>query len=456
MITQDILGKIVEFSTDVDDMQAEDVLEVAELIKATMKSDGQLLVPGVNASESRFARLKVKDLLTEKDLLPLLPQAITHVLLNEIEPEAVIYNTFFHEFGVTRNGTFVIHNIGPMTAGAVANNGEYPEASFATDKTGFRIDVSTAKFGLQITISDEVIEDNLIGIIGLWLKRASNALVRNREKMAMDAIQNYGIITHDNSNPDGYTWDVKSYSGRGIDGVANGTPSLEDMMEMYVRAMLEGFFLDTLCMHPLAWQMFMTDPEMKEIVLSNNVITSFRAPLGKRAPGWTQLSNPLGLNWNKGTGTNTLDPSVTKLGANPWLRTQNVLGNTWNIPPRYFPTPLTIVVTPYVPFGSVQVPAPGGGTMSKYWSDLIFAQADECGLVLRKLDPITETFENKEKEYRKIRMKEIFGMAIMNQGKAIRIAKRAIIGRNYVFQNTNSVSLSELNTTTTQPSGTTW
>jgi len=444
----DNLNKIIDYNyhDGVTDGNPEDVLELAECFKSAMYGDGIVMTSTKNEdsdfASSKFGKLRVKDLLTRKDLLPLFPEAITHVMLDEIEPRAVVYDTLFNEVGVTRSGTFVIHNIGPLSAGPVADNGEYPETNFALDRLGYRININTMKFGLQINISDDVFEDNLIGVVGLWLRRAANALVRNREKMSMDKISKFGIITFDNSNPSGYSWDVKSYTGRAIDGSYNGTLSLNDLMEMYVSALLEGFTLDTLLMHPLAWQTFMTDPEMKEIVLQNNTVVSYVPPRGSRARGWTTLTNGgLGLSWDKGTGSsNIFDPSTMKLGANPWTRNLNALGATFNIPPRYFPTPLTIVVTPYSPFGQVTV-----GSIQKYWTDLVFAQRDECGLVMRKQEPITETFDDREKEIRKIRMKEVFGMGIMNQGKAIRVAKRVVIDRNYVFQNYNAATLSEIN-----------
>ncbi len=410
------------------------VLEIAEAFRAIMHTDGTMIETKENGPPE-LKGVQLRDLLTSADLIPLLPEAITHVILEEIEPAAIIYDNLFQQVRVIRNGTFVIHSIGPMVALPVGANGEYPQTSFAMDSTGYKININTQKYGLELDIADEVLEDNLIGVVGMWLRRAANALVRNREKMALDMIQKYGIIMFDNDSPSA---PVKNFSGRDIAGDANGTMTMNDLMELYTSALMEGFTLDTMIMHPLAWQTFMTDAEMREIVLNNNTLVTYRPPRGSFSRALAQLahSQGLGLTWGKGFGNATLDPSSTKLGKNPFATTLSVMGATFNTPPRQIlPTPLQIIVSPYVPIRTVN---------NVTITDIIFAEAGETGLVLKKLDPITERFQNPEKERIKIRMKEVFGMGILNQGKGIRIAKNIVVDRNYVFDNVNSVTLSTL------------
>jgi len=407
------------------------VLEVADAVRSILYTDGAMITENDETKTPELSSLQLKDLLTSADIIPLLPEAITHVILEEIEPASIIYNTFFNEVRAIRSGTFVIHSIGPMVALPVGANGEYPETSFALDATGHRININTQKYGLEINIADEVLEDNLIGVVGMWLRRAANALVRNREKMAIDMIKKYGIIMMDNNSPSA---PVKNLSGRDITGTQNGTMTMNDLMELYTSALMEGFTLDTMIMHPLAWQTFMTDAEMKEIVLNNNTLVTYRPPRGSYSRALQQLAHPenLGLTWNKGYGNPTLDPTTNKLGKNPYASTLSVMNATFNLPPRsVLPTPLQIIVSPYAPISTVN---------NRTITDIIFAESSEVGLALRKTDPITERFENPEKERVKIRMKETFGMGILNQGKAIRIAKNVVVDRNYVFDNVNSVT----------------
>jgi hypothetical protein len=382
-----------------------------------------------------------QDLVTDKDLARFIPEAVTSVLLEEIEPAAVIVDNLFTFSRITSSGSLLISDTGPLTAGPIGANGEYPDQGFGLTTTGHRLSLTTQKYGLALSLQEEVLRNNNLSILSLWMRKAANALIRNREAMALHALLTEGIVMFDNANPTGNgMWDVRNLSGRDISGAQNGTFSLNDLMELYAYTQMEGFTMDTVLMNPLAWMTFMTDPEMKEIVLSNNAVVSFRPPLGNRSQHWNVLeSNGLGLNWTGGTGNSTLDPTLAKLGLDPYQRTPSVMGATFNIPPRYFPTPLKIVITPYVPLTQV-----GSGSNAKYMTDIIFAQAGEAGLFVRKEDPMTDKFTDSWKETVKIKMREEIGIGILNQGKAVRIAKNVVIDRNYVFQNTNSVTLSPL------------
>jgi len=389
------------------------------------------------SSDGDTREYQIKDVLRSKDLAPLTSEAISKVMVDEIEPDSVIYDNLFQEVGVTRGGTFQFTTTGELVAGPVSDDGEYPETNFTFGTMGYRLAVQLQKYGLAIRIAQEVLDDNLIDVVGMWLRKSRNALVRNREKMAFQEIKKYGIIEFDNANPSSVN-DVKTTTGRGIDGVQNGSLSLNDLMELYTEALIDGYTLDTLLMHPFAWQMFMTDPEMKEIVLNNNTVVSYRPPNGGLFNRFRFLEAPegLGLTWGNGNGNPGLDPANGKLIPDPFVRQMLALGATLNIAPgRKWPTPLTVIVTPFVPIQKVG---------DNYVTDLIFAQANECGIVFRRNEPIVERFDLGIKEQVMIRMKETFGMGVMNQGKAIRIAKNMVVDRNYVFQNTNSVSLSPL------------
>jgi hypothetical protein len=198
---------------------------------------------------------------------------------------------------------------------------------------------------------------------------------------------------------------------------------------------MEGYTIDTIAMNPFAWQTFMVDPEMKEIVINNNTVVTYRHPQGSAAKNrFSVLQGPngLGLPYGKGMGNNSLDPTLAKLGINPYSRNLSMLGASFNIAPKYFPTPLTIVVSPFIPLSRVG---------STYVTDIVCGQSGESGVVLREGDPIVKQFEVKEKEAVVVRMREGLGYGMLNLGRAVRIAKNVVIDRNYVFQNTNSVSL---------------
>jgi len=407
--------------------------------------DGRYDVPTEDGSVAT-KEVVFGDLITSKDLAPLIPEAVTNVMLEEIEPASVIVDNFFSQATITKSGSILITDTGPLTAGPIGSNGEYPSQGFGVTNGGYRISIAPQKYGLMIALQDSVIENNQLSIISLWLKKARNALIRNREYLAIRELLNNGYVMFDNSNPTGTgMWDIRNLTGRGIDGLANGTMSLNDLMEVYAYGLMEGFTFNVIGMNPLAWMTFMTDPEMREIVLNNNTVVSFKPPLGTRAKTWTLPTGNLGLRFEGGTGNPTLEPGgftdpvlnmvLTKLGINPYARSMSALGATFNIPPRYFPTPLKIVVSPLFPLKKVG---------NKYITDIVFAESGEAGLFVRKESPMIDQLADSWKETYKIKVKEEISANVLSQGKAIRIIKNVVIDRNYVFDNVNSVSLTPI------------
>jgi hypothetical protein len=386
-----------------------------------------------------------KDLVTDKDLARFIPEAVTHVMLEEIEPAAVIVSNLFTPATIQQGGSLLISDTGPLTAGPIGEDGEYPAQGFGLTTTGHRISLTTQKYGLMIALQEEVLRNNNLALLSLWLRKASNALIRNREWMAMNALLNDGIVMFDNAAPTGNgMWDIRNLSGRNIAGAQNGTFTVNDLMELYAFTIMEGFTMDTILMNPLAWMTFMTDTEMREIVMANNQVVSFRPPNGSRNKGWTELNNPLGLHWTGGMGNASLDASLGKLGLDPYSRNNAMLGATFNIAPRNFPTPLKIVLSPYVPLRRI-----GSGATAKYTTDIIFAEQGEAGLFITKDEPMTDRFSDTWHEVVKVKVREEIGVGVLNQGKAVRIVKNAVIDRNYHFDNINQQTLAVLDRTST-------
>lgn len=413
---------------------------VHSAMSAIMQNDGWML-----DEEGQETQVVLNDMVRKEDLLPLIPEAITHVMLDEIEPASVIYGNYFTELrNQDTHQSLVIHNVGPLSVQPIGEYGEYPETNLSFDQTGYEINLRMQHYGLELRVHETVLEQNLMPVVSMWMSRARNAFIRNREKLSIQELKKHGIVVFDNDNPQNYSHKVKSYSGRNIAGTQNGTMSLNDLMEVYVSALLEGYTIDTIGMNPFAWQTFMTDPEMREIVINNNTVVSYRAPNGSNALGrFTQLQGPLnlGLPWGKGAGNPSLSPAAAKLGQNPYAMTQSILGSTLNIGPRYFPTPLKIVISPFFPIKQI------GNTMV---TDIVFAQSGEAGVVLRDGGPIVRQFDVPEKESMVVRMREGLAFGTLNLGKAVRVCKNVVVDRNYVFDNVNQASLSALNQNTSQ------
>jgi hypothetical protein len=314
---------------------------------------------------------------------------------------------------------------------------------------GDMVSLTVAKYGLQIMVTEEVINLNLWDVFGMFLKYAGLALGRLQETEAIKHLNAFGITLFDNASPT--TSQLGSCSGRGIDGIQNGSMTANDIFDMYAWLVMRGFNPDTLLIHPLAWRMFMADSETREVVLKGATLASRKMPQGNASPGWgSSADNGLGVR-TQATGTETpatagkgWPNSLGKIGANPWVNTLNPLSATFNIPPNYLPTPLTVLVSPHIPYTA---PTTVGGAGK---ADCVMLDSQMAGILgTNGQGMTTEEFNKPETDIRAMKVKQYWGFGILEQGRSVGKAHDVVISRNYQFENVNNIVLTPINPTRT-------
>jgi len=393
-------------------------------------------------SEGNTEFFELKDLITTQDLTRFIPQTVETVVREALEPNLFIVDKLFQEIQIPRGSRIQIGALGAMEAGRVGQGGEYPERYVDLDG-GDMVAITTDKHGLKISLTEEVLDENLFDVVGIWLRAAGRALARHKERSAAKLINEMGYDVFDNTNPTNSY--IGTTTGRDITGAANGSMTVNDVFEMYSYLMHRGFNPDTLMMHPLAWKTFMTDTEMREVVLEGATVTSYRNPTGSYAEGWGTGHNGLGLR-TTATGNRQTSGNSTK-GPDAWVQTLNPLGATFNIAPRYLPAPLEVLVTQYVPFaygtrGGSGVP---NETTKGSTSSIIMVDSNACGLIGQSMPVTMDRWTDPERDIENIKLKEMWGLALLEQGKGIAIARNISSDRNYNFDNVNSRELTEIN-----------
>jgi len=196
----------------------------------------------------------------------------------------------------------------------------------------------------------------------------------------------------------------------------------------------------------------MIDPDVREVVLKGNVLSTRRMPLGASSPGWGTTHEGRGLRTTAtgqgyAAGYGTAAGTVTgKIGADPWVQTLNPLGATWNIAPQYLPSPLTVLVSPYVPYyqGAASVVSGTPAVTRTYpTTSIIMAQSDACGILVNKSPVGVDEWDDPARDIRAMKIRERWGMQLFEQGKGVAVARNIVIAKNYVFDNVNSVTLGE-------------
>jgi hypothetical protein len=395
-------------------------------------------------SDGNINKYELKDLVTREDLMRFMPQTVETVVREAIEPNLFIIDRLFQSITIEQGSRIQIGAIGAMTAGRVGQAGEYPEKMLDLDG-GDMIAITTDKYGIKISLTEEVVSQNQFDVVNVWLRAAGKAMARCKERIGMKLINEMGYKVFDNASPSASY--CGSTTGRNIAGVTNGSMTANDVFEMYAYLLNRGFTPDTLLLHPLAWKLFATDTEMREVVLAGSTIAQVQG--GKPVSQWGGTShNGYGLR-TTGTGNENLAGSVPK-GPNAWTQTLNPLGATWNVRPAYLPSPIQVIVTPMVPFsyGTAGIERMDTGSTC----NVIMVDSSNCAVIGQSEAIRTDRWTDPERDIVNIKLREAYGMAVLEQGKGIAKASNIAIAKNYNFENYNSQTLSNFDPTTA-PSG---
>jgi hypothetical protein len=390
-----------------------------------------------------IAKFELKDLVTKEDLMRFMPQTIETVVREAIEPNLFIVDRCFQSITIEQGSRIQIGALGAMEAGRVGSAGEYPERMMDLDG-GDMVAITTDKYGIKISLTEEVVQQNQFDVVNVWLRAAGKAMARCKEKVGAKLINEMGYKIFDNADPS--TSYCGSTTGRNIAGVGNGSMTVNDVFEMYAYLLNRGFSPDTLLLHPMAWKIFATDTEMREVVLSQATIAQVQG--GQSAPGWPTGHNGFGLR-TQATGGERLSGNTPK-GPSAWTQTLNPLGATWNIKPSYLPSPIQVLVTPFVPFsyGSQGIERMDTGCST----NVIMLDSGACAVIGQGEAVRMDRWTDPERDIVNIKLRESWGMAPLEQGKAIAKASNIAIAKNYNFENSNSQTLSAL-TLSGVPSG---
>jgi hypothetical protein len=327
---------------------------------------------------------------------PGLTQRVIEEISNEaVEPTAVLTG-LLETINLKQPGSILtVPNWGGMHAADVPAGGEYPERSM--ELAGY-VMAAIGKVGIKVPISDEMVSHSSFDVVSKHLRAASAAMIRHKEQKIADAMSQHGQVLFDNT-VDG----VKSTTGRNGAGAFNGTLTLDDIAYAHEQMTENGFQPDTMVIHPAAWR-----------VLS---IESLRILFGLQR----------GVTWSA-------DPSPSHRGSNTGRSASEVTSR--------FPQDWNIIVSPYVAYTA------SGGTDNPNWpiTDIMICDSNAIGAILATTSGVeTEDFRDPTKDIRKVKLREIYGISITNDGDGIGLIKNVAVGRGIDFweEAVTTVSISD-------------
>lgn len=366
-------------------------------------------------------RVKLTDALSVPNAPMLMPKVISNIVKEAQEP-LLVGTSLLQRINYSYGQTITFPAVGALVAADIAEGQEYPERSLQMG--GATVTANIGKSGVAVKVTDEMIRYSQFDVIGMHLRAAGRALARHKEVKIFNLIRAMGVPVFDNVNP---TKSLKGVmTGRDLSGAGNGSVTMDDLFDAYAQVITQGFFPNTLLMHPLTWVMFVKDATLRSFVLQNGGGTFFATWTGNpagRAPWDNSSQGGLGVS----SGQNILPGQTSTGGTAPHgLEPSGLLDhpqtiNSAPVLPNYFNVPFRIIVSPFVPYDP-----------RKKLTDIYMFDASELGVLIVDEEVMTEEFDDPRVDIRKIKLRERYGLGILNEGKAIATLKNVHVVPNEV------------------------
>ena len=396
-IVSEIKDQVVGYISESVDVLRENNKK-AEVIEPTLrdKYDNALDVWKNNGYESGKmvkdvdSRLTINDLcdaLSTTDAPILIPKVVSTIVKEAAEP-IMVGTSLLQTIRLEAGQQITFPAMSAFTASDIAEGQEYPEQKLQFAGT---VTAKIGKSGVKVKFTEEMLRYSQYDVMSMHLRAAGRALARHKETKIFNMINALGTTKFDNG-----TAGVANTSGRDSAGAINATLTLDDLIDMYGEILTNGFYADTLIMHPLAWTIFAKDPVMRAFGFNNG-----------------------GQMWQAPTGATGLHPQSGQPTGGPYTQGVNQ-SNTSTPVPSMFPVSLNVVISPYVTYDSAN------STCS-----VMMADSKELGALCIDEDVYTEEFDDPARDLKAIKLRERYGLCIFNEGKGIAVAKNVKLTKGY-------------------------
>lgn len=337
----------------------------------------------------------IKEALMSTDTVRLIPKVIEGQLREAAEPE-YLASKFMNVIHVEGNNSavYVVPVVGEIFASEVTEGGRYNEQNldFNTVENG-QLEIRVKKYGLKVTISEEAIQDSSWDIYGINVRKMGRAMARLKEENCFNAFSNHGHILFDNDKREQFP--EAGTTGRDSDGSYNDTLSVEDFLDLVLALMGNNRVPTDIIMHPLTWVIF-----ARNSMIGNGL--TFGAFGGNQVHPWGATQGTPGF-----AGLSS-EEGPQKLIMRP-DQVQNRL-----------PVPLAINFSPFVRFDKL-----------KKRFDMYCIDRSEVGVIVEREGLSTDDWNDPERDMRMLKVKERYGVGILDNGKGITVARNIAVAPTY-------------------------
>lgn len=337
----------------------------------------------------------IREALMSTDTVRLIPKVIEGQLREAAEPE-YLASKFMNVIHVEGNNSavYVVPVVGEIFASEVTEGGRYNEQNldFNTVENG-QLEIRVKKYGLKVTISEEAIQDSSWDIYGINVRKMGRAMARLKEENCFNAFSNHGHILFNNDKREQFP--EAGTTGRDADGSYNDTLSVEDFLDLVLALMGNNRVPTDIIMHPLTWVIF-----ARNSMIGNGL--TFGAFGGNQVHPWGATQGTPGF-----AGLSS-EEGPQKLIMRP-DQVQNRL-----------PVPLAINFSPFVRFDKL-----------KKRFDMYCIDRSEVGVIVEREGLSTDDWNDPERDMRMLKVKERYGVGILDNGKGITVARNIAVAPTY-------------------------
>lgn len=366
-------------------------------------------------NEPTQTQVKFADIMATPNANIWMPKVVEEIVREPVEPMRII-TMLLDRIAYTAAAKITFPALGAMVAYDVAEAQAYPEQSL--NMAPGSITVNVGKVGVAFSITEEMQKYSQFDVMNMHIRAARRALDRRKEKKGMEYISGLGTTIYDNLNPTQSVYGT--CTGRSMTGAGNGSCRMEDLLKAYAFIMMQGYTPDTILLHPLAWSMWLADPLLQTIVKNTGNGQWFQPHnMPKGALPWSAASQskqgiPGGYGQYTPAGNVAGETATTAAELDQNLNSPAVI-------PSYFPYPLRVMVSPFVPFNE-----------TNNTCDIMIFDSANLGALVVDEDVMMDEWEDKSTDTIKVKLKERYCFAIYEDGLATGVLRNVPIVANEI------------------------
>jgi len=240
------------------------------LVRRAMDPAYDAYCAGLETPNERVERLStkralphLKELLHTDDARALIRRVVQDILVEPTEPQCIGQDVLFPKLRVENTGSTIELILTDAIVAQLVNEGEALRST-NLDVTKARHEVKIISSGVQIAITQRMVQESSYDIVGMHYRAAAAALRRYKEEYIWKLVLQAAYTIFNNTDT---TLAYKgATTGVGSAGTANNTLTQLDFVDLLAGIVNHGLNPTDWIFHPLAWSGLAKDPLLRVLL----------------------------------------------------------------------------------------------------------------------------------------------------------------------------------------------